>query len=52
MIDFLTDNGREVISKVSFADFPGHIVKDLLIATARKTRINLSMALISCVSVS
>ena len=52
VIDFLTDNGREVISKVSFADFPGHIVKDLLIATARKTRINLSMALISCVSVS
>ena len=35
-IDFLTDNGREVISKVSFADFPGHIVKDLLVATTRK----------------
>ena len=36
MIDFLTDNGREVISKVSFAEFSGHIVKDLLVATTRK----------------
>ena len=35
VIDILADNGREVISKVSFSDVPGHLMKDLLVATTR-----------------
>jgi hypothetical protein len=34
-IDFLADNGEEVISKVSFKDVPGYLMKDLLVATTR-----------------
>ncbi|KAK1742661.1 BTB/POZ and MATH domain-containing protein [Skeletonema marinoi] len=36
VIDFLVDNGKEVSSKASFDDLPGHVVKDVLVATARK----------------
>lgn len=37
-IDFLADNGKEAISKVSFEDVPGgHFMKDLLVATTRKS---------------
>ncbi|KAK1739278.1 BTB/POZ and MATH domain-containing protein [Skeletonema marinoi] len=36
VVDFLVDNGKEVSSKASFNDLPGHVVKDVLVATARK----------------
>jgi len=36
VVDFLVDNGKEVSSKASFDDLPGHVVKDVLVATARK----------------
>eukprot|EP00985_Skeletonema_marinoi_P003153 scaffold1305_cov131-Skeletonema_marinoi.AAC.3 len=36
VVDFLVDNGKEVSSKASFNDLPGHVVKDVLVTTARK----------------
>ncbi|KAL7448578.1 hypothetical protein ACHAWC_000740, partial [Mediolabrus comicus] len=37
-IDFLADNGKDAISKVSFEDVPGgYLVKDLLVAMTRKS---------------
>ena len=35
VMNFLADNHREAAIHISFADFPGHIVKDLLIAFSR-----------------
>jgi hypothetical protein len=35
VMDFLAENSKEAIQKISFTDFPGHIVKDLLVATTR-----------------
>jgi hypothetical protein len=36
VIDFTADNGKEVISKISFDDVLGLLMKDLLVATTRK----------------
>jgi speckle-type POZ protein len=38
VMDFLAENDIEAASKMSFADFPGHVVKDLLVATARSKK--------------
>jgi speckle-type POZ protein len=35
VIDFIADNGKEVISKISFDDVLGLLMKDLLVATTR-----------------
>mmetsp|Transcript_17910 Transcript_17910/g.32531 ORF Transcript_17910/g.32531 Transcript_17910/m.32531 type:complete len:382 (-) Transcript_17910:395-1540(-) len=35
VIDFIVENGVEVIEKLSFEHFPGHLVKDVLIAVNR-----------------
>ena len=35
VMDFLADNHHQAALHISFADFPGHIVKDLLIAFSR-----------------
>jgi hypothetical protein len=37
-IDFLADNGEELLTSVSFNDLPGHVVKDMLVATTRKKK--------------
>ena len=36
VMNFLADNHREAVAKMSFTDFPGHVVKDLFIAFGRK----------------
>jgi hypothetical protein len=40
VMDYLVENDIEAAntSKISFDDFPGHVVKDLLVATARSKR--------------
>ena len=40
VIDFLADNGEEVIGKIEFkdSDMPGNIVKDVLVAVARNKK--------------
>jgi hypothetical protein len=39
VIDFLADNGEEVITrKISFNDMPGNVVKDVLVAVARNKK--------------
>jgi speckle-type POZ protein len=38
VFDFIVQNGEEVIAKFSFDDFPGHLAKDLLVATTRKSK--------------
>jgi hypothetical protein len=35
VLDFLATNCEDVIDEVSFNDVPGHLMKDLLVATAR-----------------
>jgi hypothetical protein len=40
VMDFLADNGGEVIGNVSFAQFPPHLVNDLLVATTRRNEGN------------
>ena len=37
-MNFLADNHHEAAANISFADFPGHIVKDLLIAVGRNSK--------------
>eukprot|EP00985_Skeletonema_marinoi_P012227 scaffold5861_cov127-Skeletonema_marinoi.AAC.9 len=37
-VEFLADNGEELLTSVSFNDFPGHVVKDVLVATTRKKK--------------
>ena len=39
VMDFLAENHDEAIKKVSFADVPGHLMKDLLVAFGRKNRV-------------
>jgi len=36
VMDFIADNGGEVIGNVSLDQFPGHLVRDLLVATTRR----------------
>ena len=36
VMDFVVENGFEVVEKVSFGDFPGHLMKDLLVAVNRE----------------
>ena len=38
VVDFLADNHYEAAANISFADFPGHIVKDLLVAVGRNSK--------------
>eukprot|EP00984_Skeletonema_dohrnii_P018070 scaffold8351_cov93-Skeletonema_dohrnii-CCMP3373.AAC.4 len=35
VMDFLAENSEEVTEKMSFADVPGHVMKDLLVAFSR-----------------
>ena len=37
-IDFLADNGEEVIRKIPFNDMPGGVIKDVLVAVARNKK--------------
>lgn len=37
-VDFLADNGEELLESVSFNDLPGHVVKDVLVAISRKKK--------------
>eukprot|EP00984_Skeletonema_dohrnii_P006410 scaffold2295_cov93-Skeletonema_dohrnii-CCMP3373.AAC.7 len=37
-VNFLADNGEELLTGVSFNDLPGHVVKDMLVATTRKKK--------------
>ncbi len=37
-VGFLADNGEELLGSVSFNDFPGHVVKDVLVAITRKKK--------------
>jgi len=39
-MDYMMENRDEVIEKLSFADLPGTLVKDVLVATARGERKN------------
>lgn len=36
-IDYIAENGEDVLAKVSFEDLPGNLLKDLLAATSRIT---------------
>lgn len=38
MLDFLAENSTEAINNISFADFPGSVVKDLMIAFDRSKK--------------
>eukprot|EP00984_Skeletonema_dohrnii_P004968 scaffold1761_cov78-Skeletonema_dohrnii-CCMP3373.AAC.1 len=38
VIDFLTENSEEATEKMSFADVPGHVMKDLLVAVSRREK--------------
>ncbi len=38
VIDFLAENDSEAAAQISFTDFPGHIVKDLLIAFGKSKK--------------
>jgi hypothetical protein len=38
VMDFIAENGDQVIASVSFNDVPGHLMKDLLVATTRRSR--------------
>ena len=42
VMDFLADNHNEAIANMSFTDFPGHVVKDLLVAVSRNSKKNIS----------
>lgn len=37
-VDFLADNGEEVLDSASFNNLPGHVVKDVLVAITRKKK--------------
>ena len=37
-MNFLADNHYAAASNISFSDFPGHVVKDLLIAVGRHSK--------------
>uniref|UniRef100_A0A7S2KS34 BTB domain-containing protein n=1 Tax=Skeletonema marinoi TaxID=267567 RepID=A0A7S2KS34_9STRA len=38
VLDFLAENSKEAINNISFADFPGSVVKDLMIAFDRSKK--------------
>jgi hypothetical protein len=38
VMNFLAENSTEAAEKISFADVPGHVVKDLLFAVGRNSR--------------
>jgi hypothetical protein len=38
VMNFLAENSTEAAEKISFADVPGHVVKDLLVAVGRNSR--------------
>eukprot|EP00986_Skeletonema_menzelii_P015448 scaffold11756_cov151-Skeletonema_menzelii.AAC.13 len=38
VVNFLAENHCEAAANISFADFPGHVVKDLLIAFSRNRK--------------
>jgi len=38
VIDFLAENSEEALDKISFTDFPGHVVKDLMVAVSRNKK--------------
>ena len=38
VLDFLAENSTEAINKISFSDFPGSVVKDLMIAFDRSKK--------------
>jgi hypothetical protein len=44
VIDFFAENDSEAVKKVSFNDVPGHVMKDLLVATARKKEVGKATA--------
>ena len=37
-IDFIVGNGEQVIDEVSFSHIPGHVMKDLVVATTRSVK--------------
>jgi hypothetical protein len=44
VIDFFAENDTEAITKVCFNDVPGYVMKDLLVATARKKKVTKATA--------
>jgi hypothetical protein len=38
VINFLAENSAEAYGKISFTDFPGHVVKDLLLAFSNSSK--------------
>merc|ERR1711862_216754 len=41
VMDYIASNGEDILKKVSFDNFPGHLVRDLLTAmAARETKSN------------
>jgi hypothetical protein len=38
VMNFLAENGTEAYEKISFTDFPGHVVKDLILAFSKNSK--------------
>ena len=38
VIDFIAENGEQVIGKISFDEVPGNLMNDLLVATTRSKK--------------